>query len=216
MSENQRWACCGRSPSSHPAMSSHLLQQLPPLPNNHHREEGRQPLPPPANLNVPGGAPHAEQPGQWGRWGLGRAPSSSSTRSGDTEKILLDEQHESGQRSSRGSFHCDGPFPQEDGWIMFDVENTHQQGPQPSVREELVGGGKEEDAVKKSVDWVSAWPSRPETFHLRSSTSGTLNVVSLSMSKGGTMKRRGSSCSVHSISLPFSVWALGPSIYIGK
>lgn len=39
MSENQRWACCGRSPSSRPAMSSHLLEQLPPLPNNHHREK---------------------------------------------------------------------------------------------------------------------------------------------------------------------------------
>ncbi|CAD7680982.1 unnamed protein product [Nyctereutes procyonoides] len=98
--------------------------------------------------------------------GLEHVPSSSSVHNGDMEKILLDP-------------------VLKDGQIMFDVEKHTSRDHK-----------KEVDALKKSVDWVSDWSSRPE------------NIPPKDMRKSGAMKK-GGILSAESLRCSFR-------IYIGK
>ncbi|XP_034025713.1 BCL2/adenovirus E1B 19 kDa protein-interacting protein 3-like [Thalassophryne amazonica] len=154
--------------------------------------------------------------------GLEHVPSSSSIHNGDMEKILLDAQHESSQSSSS----CDSPYrpptpDQDEGQITFDVEMPSSKGSQG--KDDGPEKDKDEDILlKKEVDWVADWSSRPENippkeFHFRHPR----RSVSLSMRKTGVMKKGGIfSAEFLNILIPSllisHILALGLGVYIGK
>ncbi|KAG8511048.1 hypothetical protein J0S82_017854 [Galemys pyrenaicus] len=89
------------------------------------------------------------------KWGLEQVSSSSSIHRGDMERILLDGQHDSRQRSSRGSSQS----PALQGDVKMQTSRDHGSW------SEEVEGEREVEALKKCTVGCLTAPANLKTFY---------------------------------------------------
>ncbi|XP_068614138.1 BCL2/adenovirus E1B 19 kDa protein-interacting protein 3-like [Brachionichthys hirsutus] len=143
----------------------------------------------------------------------------TSMQEGDVEVMLLDAQHESGRNSSRGSSQSNSPLRAPTPLLLWrgSEGNSSQSDEDCQERRREV-----ENLMKKNVDWIWDWPSRPENsppkeFLLKCPTRSTpLSIRNTSaMKKGGILSADFLKLFLPSLVISH-ILAVGLGIYIGK
>ncbi|KAM9847524.1 BCL2 interacting protein 4 [Aulostomus maculatus] len=143
----------------------------------------------------------------------------ASTLEADVEKMLLEAQRESGRSSSRGSSQCNSPLRAQTPLLLW----RSSEGNSSQSEEDFQERRREvETMMKKNVDWIWDWSSRPENnppkeFLLKypkRSTSLSIRNTSV-MKKGGVLSAEFLKLFLPSLIISHIV-AVGLGIYIGK